>query len=349
MTGEATTKAIGHEAQRANPALEPLAPLLGEWRTTGTHPLVPGTTFHGRTSFAWHEGGAFLLMRSEIDEPEIPSGVAVIGSDDAAGTFTMIYFDERDISRRYTVEVADGEVSWHRDEAGFAQRMVAHHRRRRHPARRAGDDVPRRRRVGGRPAAHLRAHRLVGPAHGIAGQSLRLPPGHGRIFAMPDQTVTVLRPKGVLDVDLGEVLAGASVVIEGDVITAVTDDPTAATGADQVIDLPELTLVPGLMDMEVDLVLGGKGYGFRGHYSPKTIFHVRIRNSLERTCWRRVAGFMRRSARAFGLPRASSLPSPTIPRCSPSERVASMPASSRNCSTTCCCWMAHTFTIAITT
>jgi hypothetical protein len=36
----------------------------------------------------------------------------------------MIYFDERDISRRYTVEVGDGEVSWHRDEAGFAQRMV---------------------------------------------------------------------------------------------------------------------------------------------------------------------------------------------------------------------------------
>jgi hypothetical protein len=94
--------------------------LVGVWRTTGTHPLVPGTTFHGRTSFEWHEDGAFVLMRSEIDEPEIPSAVAVIGSDDAAGTFTMIYFDERDISRRYTVEVADGEVRWHRDEAGFA-------------------------------------------------------------------------------------------------------------------------------------------------------------------------------------------------------------------------------------
>lgn len=77
---------------------------------------------------------------------------------------------------------------------------------------------------------------------------------------MPDQTVTVLRAKGVLDVDLGEVV-DAAVVIEGNVITAVTDDPTAATGADQVIDLPELTLVPGLMDMEVDLVLGGPGAG----------------------------------------------------------------------------------------
>jgi hypothetical protein len=114
---------IGPEAQRRNPALEPLSPLVGVWRTTGSHPLVPGTTFHGRTSFEWHEHGAFLLMRSEIDEPEIPSAVAVIGSDDAAGTFTMVYFDERDISRRYTVEVADGAVRWYRDEAGFAQRM----------------------------------------------------------------------------------------------------------------------------------------------------------------------------------------------------------------------------------
>src|SRR5512133_3000028 len=115
---------IGFEAQRPNSALEPLAPLIGDWRTTGRHPLVPGTTFHGRTSFEWHEDGAFVLMRSEIDEPEIPSAVAVIGSDDAAGTVTMTSFAGRDISRRYSVEVADGEMRWHRDEAGFAQRMV---------------------------------------------------------------------------------------------------------------------------------------------------------------------------------------------------------------------------------
>ncbi|MDQ2650445.1 MAG: amidohydrolase family protein, partial [Actinomycetota bacterium] len=78
---------------------------------------------------------------------------------------------------------------------------------------------------------------------------------------MADDVVTILRAKGVLDVERGEILDGASVVIEGNVITAVTDDPTAATGADKVIELPELTLVPGLMDMEVDLVLGGPGAG----------------------------------------------------------------------------------------
>ena len=72
--------------------------------------------------------------------------------------------------------------------------------------------------------------------------------------------VTVLRPKGVLDVELGEVVA-ASVVIEGNRIIEVTDAGTAGSDADLVIDLPDLTLVPGLMDMEVDLVLGGPGAG----------------------------------------------------------------------------------------
>jgi len=76
-----------------------------------------------------------------------------------------------------------------------------------------------------------------------------------------DEKVTVLRPKGVLDADRGEVLDGFAVVIEGTRITAVTDDRSVNTGADDVIDLPELTLVPGLMDMEVDLVLGGPGAG----------------------------------------------------------------------------------------
>jgi imidazolonepropionase-like amidohydrolase len=78
---------------------------------------------------------------------------------------------------------------------------------------------------------------------------------------MTEQTSIVLRAKGVLDVDAGEVLNRASVVVDGNRVTAVTTDRTVASDADQVIDLPDLTLVPGLMDMEVDLVLGGPGAG----------------------------------------------------------------------------------------
>jgi len=118
------TDPIGAEALQHNPSLEPLACLIGEWRTTATHPMAPGVTFHGRTSFTWHLGGAFVLVRSEVDEPGIPSGLALIGSDDDARTLTMIYFDERGVSRRYAVEVAEDQITWHRDEGGFAQRMT---------------------------------------------------------------------------------------------------------------------------------------------------------------------------------------------------------------------------------
>src|SRR4051812_38500091 len=72
--------------------VEPFEFLIGEWRTTGSHPEIPGKDLRGRTSFAWHEGGAFLIMRAEIDDPQFPNGLAIIGSDDDAGRFVMTYF-----------------------------------------------------------------------------------------------------------------------------------------------------------------------------------------------------------------------------------------------------------------
>ena len=75
MTDSAT-----NEAARPNPLLAPLSVLVGTWSTVGTHPMVPGATFHGRTSFGWIEGGAFLIMHSRIDEPLRRSGRNVSGS-----------------------------------------------------------------------------------------------------------------------------------------------------------------------------------------------------------------------------------------------------------------------------
>ena len=112
---------IGARSQIANPALKPLAFLVGTWRTVSTHPLLPGTALDGRASFEWHEGGAFLRIRSEVDHAGFPDGVAIIGSDDAAGTFTMIYFDQRGVSRRYDVTVGDRTLTWRRDDPKLAQ------------------------------------------------------------------------------------------------------------------------------------------------------------------------------------------------------------------------------------
>ena len=114
-----------NEAAKPNPALASLGRLVGTWATSGTHPLVPGKVFHGCTSFAWIEGGAFLIMRSQIDEPEIPSGIAIFGTDDTTGECVMLYFDERGVSRRYETSLRDNVWRWWRDAPGFSQRAVA--------------------------------------------------------------------------------------------------------------------------------------------------------------------------------------------------------------------------------
>lgn len=124
FVGESAT--VGAEALIPNPALKPLEFLIGEWRTEGSHPAVPGKILRGRTSFAWHQGGAFLIMRSEVDEPRFPSGLAIIGSDDVAGTFAMVYFDERGISRVLEVEVGDRTVTWRRNDPHLSQSLTIH-------------------------------------------------------------------------------------------------------------------------------------------------------------------------------------------------------------------------------
>ena len=114
---------IATNAQIPNPRLAPFARLVGDWRTRGTHPALPGTTLHGRASFAWQDGGAFLVWRSEIDHPQFPAGIAIFGSDDAAGTAFIAYFDARGISRKYDVTPEPGGFSMHRADPAFSQRM----------------------------------------------------------------------------------------------------------------------------------------------------------------------------------------------------------------------------------
>lgn len=112
------------KAAKQNPALQPFDVLVGTWTTDGHHPAFPGTTLHGRTSFEWVENGAFLLMRSHIDHKDFPDGIAIFGSDDATGEFTMNYFDERGISRKYTCTMENDTWKWWRNDATFSQRFT---------------------------------------------------------------------------------------------------------------------------------------------------------------------------------------------------------------------------------
>ena len=112
-----------NEAAIPNPKLEPLSILIGEWNTVGKHRLLPDT-LHGQTSFEWLEGGAFLTMYSEIIEPGIPTGISIIGSDDAAETYFMLYFDERGVSRKFEMTLRDNIWKFWRNAPHFSQRFT---------------------------------------------------------------------------------------------------------------------------------------------------------------------------------------------------------------------------------
>lgn len=113
-----------HKVQLPNPALKQFSRLVGEWKVVGTHGLLPNTIFHGRFCFQWIESGAFLLMRSEMEDDTVPDGTAVFGSDDATGEFFMLYFDERKVSRKYDVSFQYNLLKWWRNAPGFSQRYT---------------------------------------------------------------------------------------------------------------------------------------------------------------------------------------------------------------------------------
>lgn len=105
-----------------NPALEPFRVLIGNWQTSGTHLLLPDTILYGRTSIEWMEGGAYLMIRSAIDDPRFPVGIAIVGSDDTEASYYMLTFDERGVSRKYEMILRDNVWKWWRNVPGFAQR-----------------------------------------------------------------------------------------------------------------------------------------------------------------------------------------------------------------------------------
>jgi hypothetical protein len=106
------------------PALEPLAVLVGEWEIGAAFPpsteIVPG----GRVTFEWLTGGHFLVERWEVDYPDAPDGIQIIGRDAGSDDFTAHYFDSRGIARVYQMSLGDGVWKIWRNVPGFSQRFA---------------------------------------------------------------------------------------------------------------------------------------------------------------------------------------------------------------------------------
>ena len=65
-----------------------------------------------------------MRLQSTSAEPEVPSGVAIFGTDDAKPSGTMLYFDQRGVSRVYEFEFENDELTWWRDDPTFRQRYT---------------------------------------------------------------------------------------------------------------------------------------------------------------------------------------------------------------------------------
>lgn len=108
---------------KGNSAFGPLERAVGTWSVTGTHPALPGRTVRGKVTFERIEDGAFVRMHSRMVDPEFPEGVALFGTDGEHPGATMLYFDERGVSRRYDVTFQADGFTWSRDSDKLAQRF----------------------------------------------------------------------------------------------------------------------------------------------------------------------------------------------------------------------------------
>ena len=113
------------------PALKRLEALVGEWMTEIVHPTMRPNLIRGRRRFEWltkgnNGSGGFLVQYDEVEHPDFPDSVTLIGIDADApdDLFTYHYFDSRGVERVYQMSLRDGVWKFWRDAPSFSQRFT---------------------------------------------------------------------------------------------------------------------------------------------------------------------------------------------------------------------------------
>jgi hypothetical protein len=108
-------------AAKPNPALKDLEMLVGVWDveiSNATFLPNPSATVHGRTSFEWIEGGDSMVIRQGSKASGPPYATWLIGRDEAADDYVVLYFDDRRVSRVYHMRFRDGDWQLWRQAPG---------------------------------------------------------------------------------------------------------------------------------------------------------------------------------------------------------------------------------------
>ena len=108
----------------ANPALKSLDLLIGEWETELSNAsFLPNVsdTLKGKASFDSLENNGFLVLR-QGGHP-LPWARWLIGRDESDENYSMLYFDNRGVSRKYEMSFEGGIWKIWRHATGFWQRF----------------------------------------------------------------------------------------------------------------------------------------------------------------------------------------------------------------------------------
>ena len=115
-------------AELANPALVDLEFLVGAWEMTlsGSSFLPdPDQILTGQVEVKLIEAGRLLAMANLGDSPGPPLASWVIGRDDSGSSYTMLYTDDRGVSRVYEMTLRGDLWKIWRNSPEFSQRFEA--------------------------------------------------------------------------------------------------------------------------------------------------------------------------------------------------------------------------------
>jgi hypothetical protein len=111
-----------------NPALADLRFLVGQWAMSLSEASFladPSEVLTGRVEFEAAESGTLLVMRQVPDPTGPPLASWVIGRDGARSGYTVLYTDDRGVSRVYEMTMKGDDWRIWRDDPDFSQRFEA--------------------------------------------------------------------------------------------------------------------------------------------------------------------------------------------------------------------------------
>ena len=106
--------------------LDELKPFIGRWRMTPSFVTDAGDTTNAHTSFEWLVGRRFLIQRWEVEHPDAPDGIAIIGLGFDETAYRQHYFDSRGVERIYNMDFLDNTWTLRRigEHPDFSQRFI---------------------------------------------------------------------------------------------------------------------------------------------------------------------------------------------------------------------------------